>query len=486
MAHAVQTKRPELAAKLAQYTMIEDALAGQEAVKAKKTDYLPRPNEIDPNSEEALARYTAYLTRAVYYNVIEPTREALVGQLFLRPLKCELPESMQPMLDDMNGEGLSAEEVVRQAANHVLPYGRGGFLTDFPRTGGEVTQADLENGVRPTIKFFSPWTILNWRVRRVGNRHKLVMLVLQEATEKANTNNQFAVEVEHQYRVYKLSDSGQVTLEMWDEDHEGPIETLTINGQDGQPLDEIPFEFIGSRNNDVDVDEPPLYGLAVLNLAHYRNSADYEESCFMVGQPTPVFAGLTDDWVESHFDKGIVLGARGAVPLPEGGKGSLMQAEPNTLAFEAMTHKEDQMIAIGAKIIRPQNNVERKEEEIKNEVAGQRSILMTIRNNIQSAFLKSLERAAAFVGASPDEIEAELNDNFDLSSMTAEEIRWQIELFTKRMIPYKDVHENLRRSGLVKGTPEESQDAIKKDQAFIDSVTPEPTQPTSPNPTNEN
>jgi hypothetical protein len=56
---------------------------------------------------------------------------------------------------------------------------------------------------------------------------------------------------------------------------------------DGEAWNYIPFTFVGSVNNDETPDLPPLYDLAVLNVAHYRNSADYEESCYMVGQPTP-------------------------------------------------------------------------------------------------------------------------------------------------------------------------------------------------------
>ncbi|MDP0908071.1 hypothetical protein Q6322_30065, partial [Klebsiella pneumoniae] len=48
--------------------------------------------------------------------------------------------------------------------------------------------------------------------------------------------------------------------------------------------DEIPFTFVGAQNNDPSIDESPLAALVEINLGHYRNSADYEDSVFLCGQ----------------------------------------------------------------------------------------------------------------------------------------------------------------------------------------------------------
>ena len=393
----------------------------------------------------------------------------MVGQLFLRPPKIKLPDLLKDMLDDINGEGLSFEQLVRKTANHVLPYGRCGLLADFPVTDRQVTQADIESGIRPTIRFIPPWAIINWKVTKINTEYKLTLLVLKEAYEYSDDDG-FKVEIGHRYRVYRLKPDGCVTVEVWNDESGEREENYSLCGHDGAELGEIPFEFVGSENNDSEIDEPPLYSMAVLNIAHFRNSADYEESVFLVGQPTPVYAGLTDDWVENHFEGGVPFGSRSAVPLPVNATAELLQATPNTLAFSAMTHKEQQMIAIGAKIINPKQTVERKEAEIQIEAASQRSVLTTIKDNLQAAMLSCLKKAALFVKVDTSEIEVELNDNFDLTSMTAEEIRWLIELYNNRVIPFDALHENLRRSGLVKENAEDSKSAIIADQEFIDTV----------------
>lgn len=470
----VSSVRKELADMLAKYELIGDALSGEQEVKSKKEKYLPKPNTNSSGSvAEDEARYNAYITRAVYYNMIKPTVDALVGQLFLRPPQVKLPTLLQGMEKDCNGEGLSLEQLVRKAANHVLPYGRAGLLADFPETVGTVSVQDVENGFIPFIRFYEPWSIINWRIQKINNKKKLVLLVLQEMVEQKGSE-EFEVDVVKMYKVYRLEDNS-VTLEIWNKEEVIKAKRTILDGE-GNPLTEIPFEFVGSENNDSEMDEPPLYPMAIVNIAHYRNSADYEESVYLTGQPTPVYTGLTEDWVDNYFKGGIPFGSRASVPLPENADAKLLQASPNTLAFEAMTHKEEQMVALGAKLINPKQTVERKQAEIEIESASQRSVLTTIKDNLQMAFVACFKKASAFLkGIDTDEISVGLNDNFDLTSLTAEELRYLIELRVGNHIPFEAFHENLRRSGIVKITAEESKTAILKDLEFVKAITPEPT-----------
>jgi hypothetical protein len=478
---SVDTVRDELGKMLPIYEMIQDAISGESAIKAKREKYLPVPNSSDTEAEN-LKRYNAYLLRAVYYNVISPTRDALVGQIFLRPPLVELPDSLKALEENINGEGLSLELLVKMAANHVLPYGRGGFLADFPTSESEITLADIKEGkYLPFIQFYSPWSIINWRVEKVGNRKKLTFLVLVENVEELK--GEYKVEIEERHRVYRLIDN-QCTVEVH---YKGTKELFTIKDSAGVPLTYIPFEFIGSENNDSDIDEPPFYDLARLNIGHFRNSADYEESVFLVGQPTPVVTGLTREWVDSYFSKGIMFGSRTCLTLPENSDAKLLQALPNTLAFEAMTHKEDQMISIGAKIVNAKRNVERKQAEIEIEAASQTAVLTTIKNNLQQALRNCMGYACDFVGASKEEIKIELNDNFDLTSMTAEELRYLMELYVLNGITFSEFRENLRRSGIAKLKDDEAKKEIMEDQKMKKELNPvEPKADNSNTQTQEN
>jgi hypothetical protein len=97
----------------------------------------------------------------------------------------------------------------------------------------------------------------------------------------------------------------------------------------GDVWETIPFTFVGSTNNDPKVDDEPIYDLAALNLAHYRNSASYEDTVFWCGQVQPVITGLTQAWVDDNL-QGITVGSGSVLPLPEGSGMEFLQAQPNT------------------------------------------------------------------------------------------------------------------------------------------------------------
>lgn len=456
--------RPEVTEAGKKWTVVEDCLGGEITIREAREEYLPKPQMIDLEGYNADARYESYLTRAVFYNVVKPTLEALVGQLFLRQPKIVLGDRLKPLLQNANEEGLGIEQLLRLCANNLLAYGRCGLLADFPITDGEVTAASVDNGMLPTITFYEPWAITNWRVKHVNGKRKLTLLVLAEAVEFDDSANEFELQVENRYRIYRLKDDA-VTVEVWAEDEKLRESVKTITGGDGKPLKEIPFSFLGSKNNDAEIDDSPMYPIASINVAHWRNSADYEESAYIVGQPTPVYTGLTQEWLDRNYPQGIPFGSRQSVSLEAGSDAKMLQALPNTLAYEAMKLKEEQMVSLGAKLINPQQQIERKEAEIQIDAASQRSVLMTVRNNIQDAMLNTLRAAGAFLNTDT-EPEVEMNDNFDLTTLSSEEHRQIRETYEGGHIDYGSLHSALRRSGFVKDTEDETRKKILSDVAF--------------------
>ena len=87
--------------------------------------------------------------------------------------------------------------------------------------------------------------------------------------------------------------------------------------------------------------------LPKVNIAHYRNSADFEESCFLTGQPTLFITHSLsmEQWTE-YNPGGIKLGSRAGHVLGDTGSATLLQADANSLVGDAMIKKESQMVAI--------------------------------------------------------------------------------------------------------------------------------------------
>lgn len=436
--------RADLAAQLSSYVLIADCVEGEQRIKAKAKTYLPAPNAADVSPENK-QRYKDYLTRSVFYNVTRRTMFGLLGQVFERSPVIEVPELLRSVVEDATGLGISLEQSSKEATRNNICYGRLGLFVDYPQTEEPASRADIEAGnIRPTIQVIEAIRIINWRTALVGAKERLTLVVF---TEKfVEKDDGFEMKEGIRYRVLRLRGDVYVS-EIW-YNTTGPKQTFIPVDSQGKTFADIPFMFVGSADNDPSIDPAPLYDMASINVGHYRNSADYEETVFIVGQPTPYVTGLTEEWVHEVFNDGpIQLGSRAAIPLPAGATVGLLQAQANTLAKEAMDHKERQMVALGAKLVE-QRNVQRTAREAEMENANERSSLGTIADNVSAAYTWALNWCALFVGADALDIKFELNTEFDLIKLTPEERQSLVLEWQQGAITFEEMRASFRRGGI--------------------------------------
>lgn len=471
----VSYTRPEYDDLLPRWEKIKDCIAGSDVIKSKGSKYLPIPNASD-NSSENSTRYSQYKERAIFYNVTGRTHKGLLGQVFRKPPEVKLPDPIAALQDDVDGAGVSLLQQSVKVTGDVIAFSRAGLFVDYPTVGGPVSRAMLRSGnIRPTICHYQPWDIINWRLKKVGGVFKLALVVLEES--RVTDDDGFEETFSRSYRVLKLDENNLYVQETWidsgEKTPEGKVKYTTdtiVMPTDarGQRLDYIPFSFVGSVNNDHIPDLPLLYDLSELNIGHYRNSADYEEACFIVGQPTPVLSGLTEDWVDNVLKGKVQVGSRAAIMLPEGGSGTLLQVNPNTMPKEAMGLKEDQMLAIGAKLVDKNGTVERKEAEILIKDFGEHSVLTSISHNVSDAYEKCLAWADRFVNrsGSTGELIFKLNDDFEVHKLDANQRAQLLQEWMSGGITRKEYRNNLRKGGVA---TEEYDDYVE----LIDEELPE-------------
>jgi hypothetical protein len=465
---AVSYKRKELVEAEKRYSVIRDCLAGEITIKARGTQYLPVPNADEVDS--ASARYIAYRLRATFYGVTKRTLDGLCGQIFVREPVIELEPQLQFLIDDVDGAGVSLVQQAKEAVQLVLAYGRCGLLCDYPAVDGAATKAQIDSGeVRPTIALYAPWHILNWRTRRRGAKTLLCLVVLEECY--LEDTDAFESKEVKRWRVLRLVNNGATDMyvvELWEgtASAAAPISRAIPLDYTGNPFTEIPFLFAGAVNNDDKIDDAPMYDIASLNIAHYRNSADYEESAFMVGQPTPVLSGLSEDWVKNVLKGKVHLGSRGAITLPPNASAELLQASPNTLPFEAMQHKEKQMVALGARLVE-QRSVVRTASEANIDQASESSVLASTAKNVATAITHALKVAASFIGASTDKLSFSLNTDFDIATMSSEDRRQLIDEWQAGAVSWGEVRTNLRKSGIATLSDEEARSIIDEELAAL-------------------
>ena len=425
-----------------------DSVKGAPAIKKKGTQYLPMPNSLD-KSEENVQRYKDYKQRACYVNFTGQTKEGLIGMAFLKEPVIEIKEPLTYLEESTDGGSLSLTQFTRKMLSDTLEVGRSGILVDYPSVPDGLTKIETD-GINANVLRYKAENIINWKTQKVNGDSVLSLVVLTEQVEKP-TDDGFSTEDVTYYRVLKLEDN--VYSQLVYDDEENLISVIEPTKSDGSRWNNIPFTFVGSENNNEDVDKPVLIDIAEANIAHYRNSADYEESSFITGQPTPYLVGLTQGWVDSVLDGKITLGANAAIFLPENGGAGLLQAAPNSMPIEGMRQKEDQMVKIGARIIADNSGTETA-EAARIRFSGQNSKLAAVIGNIEDAIKKAFGWAGEFMGGD-GEIEFTLNRQFYDSTIDPQALIADIQALDRGVIGITDLRQKLRKAGDITRTDEE-------------------------------
>lgn len=456
---------------LARWQLVRDCVEGSVAVKnrvgltdsvgttgssqhrgkqLRGTRYLPQPNPTDLSWENQI-RFEQYRTRASFVNFTGHTKDGFLGMVYRKPPEIKLNPTIDFLHDNADDGGLTLLQMLQGVTGHVLEVGRHGLLADFPpSSGGTLAQTQQ---LQARIKQYPAESIINWRTAVISSHTQLVLVVLAEEIDKIDEDG-FSVLTVTWHRVLLLI-NGQYVQLLFDEDdraivNEDGEQAIILKQADGSPWTEIPFTFIGSIDNSPTPDKAPLYDLAEVNISHYRNSADNEESSFLVGQPTPVFSGLTQQWAKEMMKKGVQMGSRAGVVLPVGASAQLLQANANQMPAEGMVAKEQQMIKIGAKIITDSTGVETA-EAAKLRFAGQNSKLSLVINNVELAFLKVLRWAGQFMPGGDAGLENKLiiNRQFYEATVNPQLLVALMQLSDRGVIAKSDLRNVMRKSSQI-------------------------------------
>lgn len=451
----VNFKRKDYLERRKEWKRIRTAVAGQDAIRKGRTDFLPMMNPKD-RSKSNLERYEALVAKANFSNVTGRTLEGLVGQVFAVDPVATLPEDFQYIQNDIDGSGVTATQQSKQALEYVLQFSRAGLLVDYPNVAEPATKEDAEkNGIRPRVLLYDPDAIINWRTTARNGRTLLSLVVIEESYEIPETDDGFCAETKTRYRVLRLTND-VYTQEIWTPTVDGgsyeKTEDYPVIDGEGNPFDEITFVFIGASANDCKLEKPLLLDICNLNIGHYVNSAVYEKNVWDLGHPQPWVSGMDKQYMDDFYPSGVIkFGTDHCINLPVGATFAIEQVQPNTLAKEAMADKERQMVALGAKIVEIQTT-QKTATEAGIDSANNTSVLATAAKNVTAAYSKALRWAAKFANveaADPEaEILFELNTDFAINRMSAADRAQLLKEWTTGAITDEEMRFSLCKSGV--------------------------------------
>ena len=442
-----------------------DATSGQKAVKEKGEKYLHRPLKC---SDE---KFKLMLKLAVYTNIVGYTADSLVGAAFRKPAKHNLLDipDLEYLVTDSDGNGLSLTQLPQPVLKNVLMVGREGLLVDFPAIDGPYSKADQRrNHYRASIKRYTTQSITYWQTRTVGGKQKLSKVTLVEYIQQ-NTD-EFAFETVKQYRVLALDEAGFYIQKIYDANNRLVSINENIRTARGERLTYIPFIFVGSNNNDVSVDKPPLLDLAELNLAMYNNAAEVEAMAYYCGHPFLTYypgKATSEAHAKAMSDQSIEMGASKAHQLGENYQVDFNQMTPHNLPHDLAKDKLHQMIQTGAKLI-TENGVVKTATQQHAENSATTAVLSMCVNNTSDAIKQAITYCADFNGLDTEnlDIEYEINTDFFDKELDPQVISAQIILMDNGIVSRKDIVEYLKKASMISQsrTLEDIDEDIMKDR----------------------
>lgn len=428
---------------------VRDCISGEDVVKDAGQDYLPMPGGFSVQMDGGNTMYDAYRARSVFPDILDPTHRGMVGVIHRVEVQIEgLDETsgLGFLWEKCTKDGLTLEAFHRQITSEILITGRYCILTDVPAEGGDGM---------PYFAGYQAEQLINWN----SPAHNL--FVLNETAKFQSEDDEFSWVDREQYRVLRFKDGYTQQV------YEGstPGEELAPIARGAKALPEIPFVVVGPRNLSLELDIPPLLGVARASLAIYRLDADYRHQLFNSGQETAVFTGDMENYPR-------VLGSGVVVGMPTGSDAKYLSPSCTGIAAHrtAIMDERASAVAAGVRLFEDKGDAE-SGEALRLRASAQTATLTTISQASAQALERSLRYAAMFLGKDPKGIVVKPNLKFVDTTLTPADAASLVTVWQSGGIAWETLYENLQRGEIASAerTAEEEKELI--DQEALDKAT---------------
>lgn len=445
----VNSTHPQYKQTVGQWTRCRDAVDGQDAIKAKTTEYLPALSA-HAGSMEGAAAYRAYLGRALWFGATDRTLRGYVGAIMRNEPGFVVPDVIKSRIEDITDQGQQAVEFVHTMTKELLTTGRCGLLVDKCADDPEELAY---------IRLYYPENILNWRFKD----DVLVHLTLSERVLVDDPSDPYELMEIEQIRELFLGEKGY-GVRLWHKKSDAQGERWEVVGAispllRGSALDFIPFVFVSSDKDAVSCSKPPILDLVDANINHFQLDADWRHGLHFTALPTAVFTG-TD---ETKFH----LGSETAISMRnENSKAYFLEFQGLGLTAirDAMEERKAQMASLGAQLLQRGQRGRGVEtaEAARIQNSGETSLLSTIVGRTEEALEKALQYILMWEGRPVEEgaIEVKLNRDFIDATLNAEDINALVAGWQAGSMPTESLFWNFQRGGVVE--PKLSYEDFKK------------------------
>ena len=155
--------------------LIRKFIEGEAAVKREGVKFLPHPNQLECNTPEQIRRYEAYKMGAELEDFPSRTLNDLLGAMNRHPAKVNLPEKLQYLIDDSDGDWLSLQASIEITASNCLQVGYHILLAEYDQlpSGLDVELSIADKAAlnqRASIKHYPRESLKDWAWGKINGR----------------------------------------------------------------------------------------------------------------------------------------------------------------------------------------------------------------------------------------------------------------------------------------------------------------------------
>lgn len=505
----VSTRHPSWDSNIYTWSIMRDSVEGEDRIKFKSEQYLPIPgamladalrmapstqrivdhefardehffpltNTYNPNYHP-IAAYAAYKSRAQYPNLVSYLYRGLMGLALADTPSISLPSEMEYLnTDRATKEGLTLTRLFVKVLGETLLMGRCVLVLDPMDDQILITDYQAENFINWKTQYNAPVLTV---FRQLEDEYP--------TTEEEAEGELFANDVETNYAVQRIID-GVYVAEIYDES--GELKSQVIPNYRGRVLTELPTTILGSFNNTIAPDPPPLAPVASTAIQIYQKNADLSQAEFLTCNPTLVITGVKDDLQQLSTGPTVsfIIGNDNA---------KVYYTETDTSALE-FVHKHidglyEKAVQFGAQMLDSAKKSAETAETARLRQTAANATLRSVVTTVGDGFTHMLKSIGEWMGlpqAKIDQIKFSPLTEFG-NALTPQEQEQLVKSWMAGAISHMTVLSNFRKAGILgEGKTEEDELAqINKEEPYIDpkaqSLTNTDTNASEAKPTDDN
>jgi len=283
------------------WELVTDLLGGTDAMQDRGEKWLPRETKEDPED------YAIRKSHSELYDAYKDTTEKIGAKPFKVPAKLrvgdQLPAQLQGISENVDRQGNDLTSFCKNLFTESVRYGMSHVFVESPQLIPRNLKEKKEKGIRPYFIRIHPQDLFGWQfTRNESGEFILTQIRWREAREEPDPVNPYQEVVMEYVRVWTPT-----AWEIWRRVRGSGDYRPWRSGKHN--LGKIPLVTLYTGWESFMMASPPLYGLARLNLRHYRTFSEQCNILRFCRLPVYYASGVT----EKEYKDGVEFGPNSIV-----------------------------------------------------------------------------------------------------------------------------------------------------------------------------